>query len=113
MVRRALGKLFCEALARSGLTITSGLALGIDGVAHRAALNAQGKTIGVLGHGLFTVYPRRHISLAADIVANGGARLRIFPQDTPNPAISLDVIALSAGLVVGCWLLKLLYAAVH
>lgn len=80
------GTQFCEVLARSGLTITSGLALGIDSVAHRAALNAQGKTIGVLGHGLFSVYPRRHVSLAAEVIANGGALVSEFSlKTTPYP----------------------------
>lgn len=80
------GTFFCEKLARSGLTITSGLALGIDSVAHRAALGVQGKTIGVLGHGLFTVYPRRHVSLATEIIAKGGALISEFSLNTtPYP----------------------------
>ena len=81
------GSLFCEALAAVGLTITSGLALGIDGVAHRSALKVNGKTVAVLGNGLYDIYPRRHRVLAAQVVESGGALVSEFPLDSlPLPA---------------------------
>jgi len=58
-------------LARNGVTIVSGLARGIDGVAHRAALEAGGRTIGVLASGLDIIYPREHAGLARQIVERG------------------------------------------
>lgn len=73
------GKAFSEALARYGLTITSGLALGIDGIAHRGALAVKGKTIAVLGNGLSDIYPHRHRALAKQIEESGGALLSEFP----------------------------------
>jgi DNA processing protein len=76
------GRLFCEVLTQHGLVITSGLALGIDSVAHRGALAAGGKTIAVLGNGLFTVHPRRHASLATQIINAGGALISEFPLNT-------------------------------
>ena len=73
---------FCEPLVKAGLTITSGLALGIDGVAHRSALHAQGRTIAVLGNGLGSVYPRRHSALALQIMEQEGAIISEFPLDS-------------------------------
>lgn len=78
---------FTQHLSLSGLTITSGLARGIDGVAHKAALNVKGKTVAVLGSGLQNLYPKNHADLAAEIVEQGGAVISEFPLATlPHPA---------------------------
>ncbi len=71
-----------EELAGAGLVIVSGLAQGIDAVAHRAALEAGGKTVAVLGSGHGTICPRANAGLARDIVAGGGAVISQFPPDT-------------------------------
>jgi len=73
---------FAAHLARTGLTITSGLALGIDAASHRGALAAQGTTVAVAGTGLDRVYPASHRELAHEIVAHG-AMVSEFPPGTP------------------------------
>ncbi|MGL4207640.1 MAG: DNA-processing protein DprA, partial [Aeromonadaceae bacterium] len=62
----------CSELVGCGLAITSGLALGIDGVCHQQALAAGGMTLAVLGSGLGQLYPKRHQALAAAILERGG-----------------------------------------
>ncbi|WP_366514932.1 DNA-processing protein DprA [Solimonas terrae] len=69
---------FAAELARRGFVITSGLALGIDGAAHRGALQADGYTIAVCATGLDRVYPARHKTLAHEICARG-ALISEFP----------------------------------
>ncbi|HWV46795.1 MAG TPA: DNA-processing protein DprA, partial [Nitrospira sp.] len=64
---------FAYDLARQGVVIISGLAYGIDAIAHQAALDAGGITIAVMANGLHRIYPFQHTSLAEKIVQQGGA----------------------------------------
>ena len=68
-------------LAQQGIIIVSGLALGVDGLAHQAALEAGGTTLAVLPCGLPKIYPARHRDLAAAIVAKGGALITEYTSD--------------------------------
>ncbi|WP_211830084.1 DNA-processing protein DprA [Kistimonas asteriae] len=74
-----------EALAGCGLTVTSGLALGIDGEAHKGALSGKGTTVAVVATGLDRVYPERHRPLA-ETISNHGVLVSEFPLGTlPRP----------------------------
>ena len=73
---------FAAFFARAGLTITSGLALGIDAASHEGALLANGLTVAVCGCGLDVIYPRQHEPLAARI-RERGALVSEFPPRTP------------------------------
>jgi len=72
-----------EELARAGLCITSGLALGIDAAAHRGALEAGGRTVAVLGCGIDQTYPARHLALAGEICQAAGAVISEWPVGAP------------------------------
>jgi len=92
-------------LAQAGIAITSGLASGIDGAAHKGALAAGGKTIAVLGAGLDCIYPPQHRGLADDIIAHGGLIISEFAPRTPAkkyhfPRRNKVIAALSLGVLV-------------
>jgi DNA processing protein len=78
----AHARAFARALADAGFAITSGMADGIDGAAHTAALDAGAKTLAVIGTGADRVYPRKHHALARRIAAHG-VLVSEFPPGTP------------------------------
>lgn len=92
-------------LARGGFVITSGLAQGVDGIAHSGALAAKGKTIAVMGTGIDTIYPREHRRLAENIIDQGGTLVTEFDPGTPPlpthfPKRNRIISGLSLGVLV-------------
>ncbi len=94
-------------LARSGMTIVSGLARGVDTIAHESALEAEGRTIAVVGSGLDeqSLYPFDNLNLAKKIVSSGGAVISEYHPKTPAlpqhfPARNRLISALSLGILV-------------
>ena len=69
-------------LAKRGIVILSGLALGVDSIAHQAALDAGGITIAVLPSSVDDIYPRTHSNLAKQIIASGGAIISEYEPET-------------------------------
>ena len=100
----AVAERLARELAQAGVTVVSGLARGVDGAAHAAALAAGGRTVGILGSGFFRFYPAEHRTLA-DRMAKSGAVVTEFPLSaapdaTHFPRRNRLIAALSLGVVV-------------
>jgi DNA processing protein len=104
----AYGRKMAEQLARglvhAGFTIISGLARGIDGVAHKAALDAGGRTIAVLAGGLSSIYPPEHTELADQVAKQGAVvtetPMTVAPQPGMFPARNRIISGLSRAIIV-------------
>ncbi|MDD5727061.1 MAG: DNA-processing protein DprA [Victivallales bacterium] len=110
---RKMAKHLTEAAVFAGWKIISGLAFGIDAVAHQAAVDAGGITVAVLGGGLSRIHPQEHVPLARAIIDSGGAVISEFPMAFPVSrqsfprrnrivsGLSQSVLVVEAGLKSG------------
>ena len=101
---REVARELASGLAASGVTVVSGLARGVDVSAHRAALEAGGRTIAVLGSGVDTVYPPEHAGVA-EAIAQAGAVVSDYALGTPPEAANFPprnriISGLAKGVVI-------------
>ena len=101
---RKMAEQLARGLVRAGFTIVSGLARGIDGVAHKAALDAGGRTIAVLAGGLSKIYPPEHADLADQVMKQGAlvteTSMTVEPQPGMFPARNRIISGLSRAIIV-------------
>lgn len=101
---RRMAERLAAGLVRAGYTVISGLARGIDGAAHRSALDAGGRTLAVLAGGLSRIYPPEHADLAERVVENGAilteTPMTVEPQPGMFPARNRIISALSRAVVI-------------
>jgi DNA processing protein len=109
---RQVSEELAASLAQSGVTVVSGLARGVDAVAHQSALKAGGRTLAVLGSGVDRIYPPEHRGLAEQMLAHG-ALLSDYAPGTPPDAsnfpprnriisgLSMAVVVVEAGETSG------------
>ena len=100
-----VARTFARELATVGVTVVSGLARGIDGEAHRGALDANGRTLAVLGCGIDRDYPAAHAELARQIVRRGGGIVSEYEPGTEPapwrfPARNRIIAALADAIVI-------------
>lgn len=81
---REVTSMLAHELSKRGVVVISGLALGVDSIAHRSSLNVQGRTIAVLPSGISNIYPSSHTGLAKQIVQSGGLLISEY-QDRSSP----------------------------
>lgn len=92
---------FATELAKAGFTIVSGMARGIDSIAHKASIKAGGRTIAVLANGLDMVYPPENVKLFREIIKNGAIFSEFRPGVRPLPKHFLARNRIISGLCLG------------
>jgi DNA processing protein len=102
---RRMSEYLASSAAYAGWPVISGLAFGTDAIAHKAALDAGGETVAVLGGGLARIFPQDHLPLAKRIVESGSAVISEFPMEFPPnkrsfPMRNRIISGLSLGTVV-------------
>lgn len=95
---RQVTETFTRDLVRKDWCIVSGLARGVDRIAHETALRYEGETIAVLAHGLDMTYPPEHAELRKRIITSGGLVLSEYPEGEP---LTKQRLALRNRIVVG------------
>lgn len=96
---------WAKQLAETGITVNSGLAYGVDSIAHKTTLQSGGKTVAVLGSGIDVIYPAKNSNLARHMTENGGAVITEYPPGTPPDAVNFParnriVSGMSHGVLV-------------
>jgi len=99
-------KKMAQELARKNVTVVSGLAKGIDTSAHIGALNAKGKTIGVLGSGLNMIYPQENIQLSQKICGKGAILSECYPDETVSKGKLIQRNRITSGISRGVILVE-------
>ncbi len=100
-------KIFTKNLVEYNINIISGLAVGIDSIAHKTCLKNSGKTIAVLPCGLNRIYPEINIGLAKQIVSNGGALVTEYDNDVKTDSLKfLERNRIVAGLGIGTLIIE-------
>lgn len=102
---RKVARDFAYNISKQDINIISGLAIGIDSEAHLGAVEANKKTVAVLGNGLDTIYPKENINLSQKILDSGGAIISEYPLGTKPkkenfPARNRIISGMSSGLLV-------------
>lgn len=102
---REITEMFAKSLSEAGLIIVSGMAFGVDGIAHKATIDAGGKTIAVLGNGVDLPYPRENQKLYEEILDSNGAIISEFPPGEPPsvgsfPSRNRIIAGISDGVLV-------------
>lgn len=105
-----LARQFSKELVYQGITIASGMAVGIDTIAHQTALQEKGKTIAVLGNGLEHIFPAENIELYQQIIENDGLVITEYPpEETASSKNFLERNRIVSGLSLGILVIEAAY----
>ena len=107
---KRLASKFSKELVAQGIAIVSGMAKGIDAEAHKATIEAEGKTIAVLGNGLNYVFPPENINLYKEIIKSGGLVVSEYlPNTPPSSNLFLERNRIVSGISIGVLVVEAAY----